>query len=143
MANSTISMKWLVVLILSLGLIIVSNCNQEEPSSEEDLAEIEGVKDSIHVATGLVYAEGFDIVSSVCLGCHSSKLITQSRATREGWIDMIHWMQDSQGLGDLGEFEKPIIDYLATHYAPEEKGRRQPLNIEEIEWYVLDLEEEN
>ncbi|MEL6357018.1 MAG: hypothetical protein AAFQ37_08830 [Bacteroidota bacterium] len=98
------------------------------------------VVDGIHVATGLVYAEGFDIVRGTCTACHSAKLVTQNRATRAGWSQMIHWMQETQGLWDLGEQEPIILDYLATHYAPEEEGRRANLDVEAIEWYVLELE---
>jgi len=67
-------------------------------------------------------------------------LVTQNRATREGWKEMIIWMQATQGLQDLGENEKPILDYLAKHYAPEELGRRANLNVDEIEWYILELD---
>ena len=72
--------------------------------------------------------------------CHSAKLVTQNRATRDGWEEMIRWMQAKQGLGDLGANEPVILDYLAANYAPEEIGRRANLNVESIKWYVLDLE---
>jgi len=72
---------------------------------------------------------------------HSPKLITQNRATRAGWKQMIDWMQETQGLQDLGEHETAILDYLAKHYAPEEEGRRRNLNMEEVEWYVLEGED--
>lgn len=99
----------------------------------------EKVENGIHVQSGLVFAEGFDIVRGTCTACHSAKLVTQNRATREGWTEMIRWMQAKQGLWDLGKNEPIILDYLATHYAPEEIGRRANLDVEAIEWYVLDL----
>ncbi|MEM9930252.1 MAG: hypothetical protein AAF840_10565 [Bacteroidota bacterium] len=98
------------------------------------------VRNGIHVPTGFVYAEGFDIVRGTCTACHSAKLVTQNRATREGWEEMIRWMQAKQGLWDLGKQEPVILDYLAEHYAPEEVGRRANLDVEEVEWYVLELE---
>lgn len=98
------------------------------------------IENGIHVPTGLIYAEGFDLVRSTCTGCHSAQLITQNRATRTGWQSMIRWMQKTQGLWELGDNEGPILDYLATHYAPEEVGRRANLDVEAIEWYVLELE---
>lgn len=98
------------------------------------------VVDGIHLATGLVYAEGFTLVRANCTACHSAKLITQNRATQQGWTEMIRWMQATQGLWDLGENEKPIVDYLAAHYAPEEVGRRANLEVAEIEWYLLELD---
>jgi hypothetical protein len=78
-------------------------------------------------ATGLVIAPGFDLVKVQCTVCHSAALITQSRASREGWLAMIRWMQESQGLWPLGANEAPILDYLATHYPPSSSGRRRPL----------------
>ncbi len=100
----------------------------------------EKVVDGIHVQTGLAFAEGFDIVRGTCTACHSAKLVTQNRATREGWEEMIRWMQAKQGLWDLGTNEPIILNYLAAHYAPEEVGRRANLDVEAIEWYVLELE---
>lgn len=94
----------------------------------------------IHVATGMAFDKNFNIVKAACTSCHSSKLITQNRATREGWKQMITWMQATQGLPDLGKNEPIILDYLAKHYAPKAEGRRKNLDAEEIDWYVLSLE---
>jgi hypothetical protein len=47
-------------------------------------------------------------------------------------------MQRTQGLWDLGDDESIVLDYLATHYAPEERGRRANLEISAIEWYELE-----
>ena len=88
----------------------------------------------------VLYDENFAIVKAACTSCHSSKLITQNRATREGWKQMITWMQATQGLQDLGKNEPIILDYLAKYYAPEDVGRRKNLKVEEVEWYVLTLE---
>ncbi len=77
--------------------------------------------------TGLAVAPGFDLVSTQCTVCHSARLITQNRADRDGWLAMIRWMQDTQGLWPLGENEAPILDYLATNYGPVSSGRRRPL----------------
>lgn len=95
------------------------------------------VIDGIHVATGLIAADGYEIVSARCIRCHKAATITQNRMDRDGWEEAIRWMQDTQGLEDLGDHEVIILDYLAKHYAPEKKGRRP--NLENIEWY--DLEE--
>lgn len=108
----------------------------EAAGPEEDADK---VVDGIHVKSGMIYAEGFDIVYGTCTACHSAKLITQNRATREGWTEMIRWMQAKQGLADLGSNETIILDYLAQNYAPEDIGRRANIDVEAIEWYVLDL----
>ena len=78
-------------------------------------------------ATGLVVAPGFKDVSTQCTVCHSARLITQSSASRDGWLAMIRWMQEGQGLWPLGDREGPILDYLAQHYGPRAGGRRSPL----------------
>lgn len=85
--------------------------------------------------TGLADDPNLQIIAANCTACHSAKLVTQNRATREGWRSMIRWMQKTQNLWDLGKNEDIILDYLAKNYAPENKGRRAPL--ENIEWYEL------
>ncbi len=79
--------------------------------------------------------DALPIVVGNCTNCHSAKLIAQNRATREGWKDLIRWMQETQKLWDLGANEDIILDYLAEYYAPENIGRRR--NLENIEWYEL------
>ena len=80
-------------------------------------------------ATGLPIATGFEQVRLHCSGCHSARLVAQNRATREGWLDLIRWMQRTQRLGSLGEDEPAILDYLATHLGPsrDRRARRAPL----------------
>ncbi len=51
---------------------------------------------------------------------------------------MIVWMQETQGLWDLGNNEPIILDYLAEYYSPKKVGRRASL--EDVEWYIIDLE---
>jgi hypothetical protein len=68
--------------------------------------------------TGLVIDRGFETVKAYCTRCHSARLITQSGKTREGWLESIRWMQQNQGLWDLGTTEPEILDYLAKNYAP-------------------------
>jgi hypothetical protein len=94
------------------------------------------VIDGVHVASGLIVADGYEIVRTRCMRCHKGKTITQNRMERDGWEEAIRWMQETQGLEDLGEHESIILDYLAKNYAPESKGRRP--NLENIEWYVLE-----
>lgn len=138
----------LLVLFVFAGenLINISNKNSIDPKqneefiSKEELTSREEIVDGIHVETGLAYGTGFSIVKSTCLSCHSSKLIIQNRATREGWQEMIRWMQSTQGLPALGTKESLILDYLAEHYAPVETGRRMALDTNEIAWYMLELE---
>lgn len=97
-----------------------------------DSADIEN---GIHLPTGLIVDTGVEDVMTTCGACHSLDLVTQNRATREGWKEIIVWMQETQKLWDLGAKEDIILDYLAKNYAPENEGRRRNLIVEE--WYEL------
>jgi hypothetical protein len=83
----------------------------------------------IDPATGLVIAPGYQQVKAQCTACHSGRLVAQNRADRDGWRQMIRWMQDSQNLWPLGEAEPVILDYLAANYGPLPRGRRAPLSV--------------
>ena len=85
--------------------------------------------------TGLIAADGWIIVKQNCTRCHSSKLIVQNHLSRERWEKSIRWMQKNQNLGDLGENETVILDYLEKHYGPTRQGRRKGL--EKQNWYYL------
>lgn len=80
--------------------------------------------------TGLVIAPGYEEVKKTCTVCHSAMLITQNKADRDGWLEMIRWMQAKQGLWQLEPaLEKTILDYLAANYAPVAASRRTPLDV--------------
>ncbi len=110
--------------------VLVEQDKSSEPRSLED-----EVVDGIHQATGLAFADDFELVQQNCLACHSAKLITQNRMSRERWKETIVWMQETQKLWDLGVNESKILDYLAKNYAPKKKGRRANLVINE--WYEI------
>ncbi|MEQ9288208.1 MAG: cytochrome C [Cyclobacteriaceae bacterium] len=115
----------------------VSRKDSATDTIEEALEKPENeVVDGLHVASGLIADTGYETVLTNCTKCHSSKLVIQNRASREGWESMIRWMQETQKLWDLGENETIILDYLSKNYAPEKKGRRAPLK--GIEWYELE-----
>ena len=111
-----------------------SETSAETPAPLTDFStELVDGKD---VETGLLAGDGLELVKANCTACHSSSLILQNRFTREGWHSKIEWMQETQGLWDLGGNEAIILDYLAANYAPEApRGRRVPLT--GIEWYKL------
>ncbi|WP_232787622.1 hypothetical protein [Paraglaciecola sp. MB-3u-78] len=77
--------------------------------------------------TGFVIGENYEIVRAHCTACHSAKLVTQNRMTRDNWLETIRWMQKSQGLWPLGAQEQQILDYLETHYSPIAVSRRSPI----------------
>jgi len=117
--------------------ILIFSCG-EDKKQEVTVGEATGelAADSLDPKTGLVIDEGMEVVKANCLGCHSSKLIIQNRANKEGWESIIDWMQKTQNLWELGTNESIIVNYLARNYAPEEKGRRE--NLKNIEWYELE-----
>ena len=92
-------------------------------------ALISGVVGAAEDANGLLIDTGYEQVRAQCGACHSLRLVTQNRSDRDGWLAMIRWMQDSQGLWPLGENEPIILDYLAAHYGPVATGRRKPLEV--------------
>ncbi|GAA0880186.1 hypothetical protein GCM10009119_31560 [Algoriphagus jejuensis] len=133
-----------IVILLVGGLVFVAF--YDGPSPKENASETSNslntalaadeVVDGKDVATGFVIDEGFEIVKATCTGCHSSAIVLQNKFTREGWKAKIVWMQETQGLWDLGGNEAIILDYLAKHHAPAPPtGRRVPLK--DIEWYEL------
>ncbi|HLT89438.1 MAG TPA: hypothetical protein VKZ85_00730 [Woeseiaceae bacterium] len=82
----------------------------------------------IDEATGLVRAPGFEHVRAHCGGCHSFRLVTQQRADRQTWLDIIRWMQATQNLWQFEPaVEDAILDYLATNYPPRADRRRAPI----------------
>lgn len=128
--------------VLGVGLMYVIQHPEafvQEQIVSEEVEEVpvdeDRVEDGIDVATGFIAEGDYMLVKTTCTACHSSKLVLQNRASREGWLDMIRWMQETQKLWDLQPNEDKILDYLATYYAPKEEGRRKPLTIEE--WYEI------
>ena len=130
------------LLLISLGLIFLFLKNSEagtnnNPELIDNTSDDQNlIVDGIHVRTGLVEGEGLEEVVTNCTTCHSSKLIIQNRMDKEQWNATIRWMQETQGLWDLGENQKIIVDYLTTNYPTFKKGRRAALT--DIEWYSLD-----
>jgi len=109
-----------------------SEIKYEATQNEENL-DLDKVENGIHMQTGLIFDEGFQEVRAICTACHSAKLVTQNRATREGWKSMIVWMQETQGLWDLGPAEPIVLDYLSKNYAPQKTTRRENLDLTSIE----------
>lgn len=138
--------KWMIRLIgLNLVLLLVwfyipqkIEVKQEKPELSEPLLAV----GSIDPESQLVVDNGYLLVKQQCKTCHDLALVTQNYFKREVWLEKIRWMQAEQNLWNLGENEKPILDYLAKYYNPEQKpglksnsGRRQNL---EVEWYRID-----
>lgn len=107
-------------------------------SHANDHTDFKNTQNSVYDGTTLIQAPGVDKVKRHCISCHSSQLITQNRMSKTRWEDNIRWMQETQGLWDLGRDHDIIINYLTTNYSPIKTGRRNNLNIEHIKWYILE-----
>ena len=82
--------------------------------------------------TGLVTAPGWEDVRAHCGGCHDYSVVTNQRANRDAWRDMIRWMQRTQNLWQIpDDAENRILDYLAENYGPDESARRRRAPIAE------------
>lgn len=137
--NRIVHLLFFTILLLCLNNACKDD-SSEQVATSENIADSTEVKNGIHLATGLKMDEHLGLIRANCLNCHSAKLITQNSATREGWAQMIDWMQATQGLWDLGVSEEKILDYLATHYAPENTGRRKNLELNTEDWYELKVD---
>ncbi|MCL6274530.1 monoheme cytochrome C [Muricauda sp. 2012CJ35-5] len=130
----------LLIVFFFGGLFYLANNPETATSIVEQEQESEGtykaIENGIHLDTGFVVDEGMEATIQNCTNCHSAKLVTQNRMSREGWEATIRWMQDTQNLWDLGNNEELILSYLAKNYAPTAKGRRQ--NLDQTEWYTLE-----
>ena len=129
------------VCIFSLFYVMVNPSILEKQPEETELVDIpeepeDLIENGIHVATGFVDGDGLTQVIQNCTNCHSAKLVTQNRMSKEGWVATIRWMQETQNLWDLGSNEEITVNYLATNYAPDKKGRRDILT--DVEWYTLE-----
>ena len=78
--------------------------------------------------TGLKMAGDWELVRNNCIACHSPKLITQQRGSKDQWLKMIRWMQKKQNLWQFeAETEARIIAYLAENYPPQADRRRSAI----------------
>ena len=83
---------------------------------------------SLDEQTGLVKDTGWELVRAHCGGCHSYKILTNQKADRQTWLDIIRWMQATQNLWQFDPTtEAGILDYLARNYPPQPNRRRAPI----------------
>ena len=78
--------------------------------------------------SGLIKAEGWEVVKSTCTECHAGMIITQNAGNLAVWESRIRWMQETQGLRALsGEEEATILTYLSANYPQKSPSRRAGL----------------
>ncbi|MEM1159710.1 MAG: aldehyde dehydrogenase [Pseudomonadota bacterium] len=65
----------------------------------------------------LFTAPGVDETYAYCAGCHSERIVAQQGLTRDGWVEILEWMVEEQGMGEIEEPDLTLIlDYLTKHY---------------------------
>ena len=109
---------------------------QVATSEEDEETETYAYPYETDEETGLLLDQGVSLVKGSCLSCHSACIILNTRASREDWLSLIDWMQETQGLWDLGENEAPIVDYLSKHYGVSGNTGGPFVKVEE--WYEID-----
>jgi hypothetical protein len=143
-----------LIIHLLLALMIASCAAEtglESPASSSSAAstgfksatkplELEVARDS---SADFLEGPGRLMTIAQCTGCHSGALVRQYRSSREGWQNLIRWMQKKQGLWPLDpSIENEILDYLSTRYgrSSDADDRRRPAIAEylmppiEVEW---------
>ncbi|MBS9716479.1 c-type cytochrome [Pseudohalocynthiibacter aestuariivivens] len=102
------------------NIIAFLNTMSNEPRlfSEAGVDAAEGETDVPAEDFGqLVIAEGVEETFYTCTACHSEMIVAQQGKTREGWDELLEWMVEEQGMGELAEADRnTILDYLAEHY---------------------------
>ncbi len=92
--------------------------------------------ETIDDQSGLLVGKGYEEVKKHCSSCHSLTLVIQNKASRQGWLEAIRWMQQTQGMAVLNEqTEEVILSYLSKNYAVTKTSRRKPLLIEKWHRY--------
>ena len=141
--KQTNRLGWLIILVCIVTIWLLmgapgTDYKQKTIASAPQIEEEDFPLDSsmigqIDSESGMIIDTHWELTKVTCNQCHSPKLFTQTRATREGWKEMFIWMQETQGLWDLGESEPKILDYLSKHY-----GYSNPQTLQVDEWYELD-----
>lgn len=112
--------------VIWCGLLLLGAGHATASSAAEQASDAAGPP--LDPGSGLVIDAGWELVRGHCTACHSARLVTQNRGSRETWLSMIRWMQDSQGLWPFdAATEEAILDYLARNYAPAASSRRAPI----------------
>lgn len=79
-------------------------------------------------ATGLVMAEGWELVRENCVRCHSTAMVIQNSGSKATWRSRLNWMVETQGMNQLSaDVEAAILEYLASHYGQKNATRRPGL----------------
>ncbi len=124
-----------LLLFASIGFYSCDSDKKKDATETKKVSDDDKIVDGIHVRTGLKDGKGVLVVAHTCTVCHSADIVMMNRMNEERWNETIKWMQKTQGLWDLGENQKIIVDYLTTNYPMPKATRRA--NLKNINWYDL------
>lgn len=69
---------------------------------------------------GLPDGAGQEATFYACNACHSVRLVTQQRLSRQRWDGLLDWMVEEQGMAPLPPEERALVlDYLAAQLNPD------------------------
>lgn len=85
--------------LLAPDVFVLGNSPHEEPYAWVEEAMDDRIENGIHVRTGFVSDTGLMTVVDNCTNCHSAKLVTQNRMSKERWRATIRWMQETKIYG--------------------------------------------
>ncbi|GER06421.1 hypothetical protein GCM10007972_01330 [Iodidimonas muriae] len=95
------------------------------PASAQEPQKTDDEMDMPPDMAAMVAGEGRETSYYLCSGCHSTKLVTQQRLSRDRWAYLLDWMTKEQGMAELdAESRTIILDYLSTAYGPSTTQRK-------------------
>ena len=77
--------------------------------------------------SGLPPGPGQEQVKKICSGCHSFGVITQNRATKGKWGEIVDNMVSRGAEGNDEELDQ-VVNYLAAHFGPDSPPPRINVN---------------
>ena len=116
-----IRVVFIIILLYPFAFYIASKIDFEKEKTVEEVIEAPLIENGVDVESGLIVDEHYELVKGTCSACHSINLVTQNSATREGWKDLIVWMQQTQKLWDLVDTEALIEFNFDLNYFIHEK----------------------
>jgi hypothetical protein len=105
-----------LILILSAGCALLTIASSDE---------IKQTAIKTDPLTGLKMTNHWEVVRNNCIACHSANQFLKQRGTRQTWVEILRWMQKSQGLTKFtSTVETQILDYLVKNHGPVGRARR-------------------
>ena len=115
------------LVMLGAGLLMAGSVAfaQDPDLARRQAAAAAALAERTEEETVLAEGEGRSETLAYCTVCHNTALIRRSAFDRDRWDELMDWMAEKHGMNPIeGEFRQTIVDYLATHYGPRQRGPR-------------------